>query len=280
MPNDVVRPGVEISNWCEVKWAHGVEQVLSLQGRILLWNNSGHVFADLKLDETRRTATSKLRVVDQPPLVEFSLILGDAVHSFRSALDALVWELAHLDGAKPNNPRRIAFPICFTEQAWDVSVRDLATVPQVFRDRIRSLQPFAQLNPETDMVGLLAEMDNQDKHRGMIAAQAVTNGFEWAFSTTADALGDRTPEDLFASTVWEPMGESYRALVDGNPFMKLTSSVPMTLSRAVTRVPLAFVVDVKGTNYDLGNVLDSVMKVNQLIDTVCSGPTRAAEVVA
>lgn len=84
----------------------------------------------------------RLSAFDPPPLSEWALILGDAIHNLRSALDVLVW--AHVDEGtlSERQARDIAFPIWSEASKWDDnSARLLATVPAEIAQRIHGCQP-------------------------------------------------------------------------------------------------------------------------------------------
>jgi hypothetical protein len=118
-----------------------------------------------------------------PP--HLALIFGDFVHTLRSALDHVVYELVSknaLDLPKKELAalrRSCSFPICRETADWDADpecfsggidkVRGLA--PESVA-RIQDLQPFADpmyRDPQTHPLALLASLDNRDKHRKLIA---------------------------------------------------------------------------------------------------------------
>jgi hypothetical protein len=109
--------------------------------------------------------------VNQPPAVdEWALLFGNAVHNLRSALDSLVWELAHRDGREPRSPRGLYFPIVTDEATWPRAAKMLESCPIEVIERVRPTQPF--LIPDAGPSGLevLATLNNQDKHRVPIRA--------------------------------------------------------------------------------------------------------------
>lgn len=274
MPLTDVSPGAEISSWCLMKWARGVAHLNELQSRVLLWNTGTHTSAELSLDSTAKVITSILRVESPPPLRELSLILGDAVHCMRSALDALVWELAHLDGGEPEDPTRVMLPICYRGSDWRSARKDLATVPPAFLERIRAMQPYADPKPSETYLAVLGSMSNRDKHRGMIEASATANSINWAFTIDTTDLGDKTPEGAMDGVSIEEIGT--RQIADGMPFLKMTTSTRVRLNRDSSPVAIAFTVDIGGKQYTLDSVVEVLAKTNFAIAGICGAPAPAA----
>lgn len=122
--------------------------------------------------------------ISEPPRKEWPLMLGDAVHNLRSALDHLAYQLA-LDGYQANRPgefipsghqRRIMFPIVavsndpkrsvegFYEQVVKTQLR---YVPDAAAATIKALQPYKRTPnaPLTHPLWVINEIDVIDKHR-------------------------------------------------------------------------------------------------------------------
>ena len=117
-------------------------------------------------DRTRYS--SIIRVEKEPPLVRWSLIVGDCVHNLRSALDHLVYAIAIHETKRdpPSDDRRLEFPISdspdlFTQREWHIK----SLSPGV-RAAIKSLQPYNRLHHELPpILGILRDLDDADKHR-------------------------------------------------------------------------------------------------------------------
>lgn len=253
-----------------MKWVRGLAHLNDLQDRMLLWDSAGHVWADLTLDDTRKHVESVLRVDVPPPLSEMSLLLGDAVHNMRSALDGLAWELCNLEGKSPAHPRQVYFPAAMNEAEWKSAARNLASMPATYLERIRQVQPFLAAPPQTALLAVLAAMSNQDKHRGMIAATATANTFAIELSIEQDDLGQATPEGAIDGFDVKPLSDDARLLRDGNPYLSLHTSARITLTRSRVPVQLAYTVDVDGVDHDLGQVMNALNQVHTLIYRVCN----------
>lgn len=102
------------------------------------------------------------------PADQCAVVLGDALHNFRSALDHVAWELAtRHKGGTPSGST--AFPVRARRADFDAPsvARALADVSEADRERITNLQPFRQAfthGSEHPLVSLNA-MSNHDKHR-------------------------------------------------------------------------------------------------------------------
>jgi hypothetical protein len=107
-----------------------------------------------------------VKIVETPtfPEVEWGIIIGDAVHCLRSALDQLVFGLC-LEPSK----RRSAFPICRTERDWIIDAPgQIWSLPSKYLAIVHGAQPYhrgdqASAHP----LALLNELWNLDKHRAI-----------------------------------------------------------------------------------------------------------------
>jgi hypothetical protein len=115
----------------------------------------------------------RLRIRKDPPL-RLSVIVGDAVHNLRSALDHLVWKLVEENGAVPGEWNH--FPVHKTWDAWTDKVvmrqrkgsnhalagLDPIGEPWAF---IESVQPYRRAKPDYAPLAVLTWLWNVDKHR-------------------------------------------------------------------------------------------------------------------
>ncbi|NII52112.1 hypothetical protein [Frigoribacterium endophyticum] len=170
--------GIDVSPWPSMKLNRANELLATLFGQVGVWNASRSFMAPVQVSVDRQYVELLAPRGSRPPADEWALALGDAVHNARSALDGLVWDLAHLDGGTPKRPRSLAFPIVSDERKWREAVdRNLSGVSDIFVERIKAVQPF--LHPQEDGVAswlhVLSELDNADKHRGLIVAVPIIN---------------------------------------------------------------------------------------------------------
>lgn len=264
--NSAVKPGVEISAWTDQKWVQGIAHVGAMTGHATAWDAAGHVWLDLALSDDRYFIDATLRVNASPPLEQMALCLGDAVHNFRSAFDSLAWALCHLDGGAPSNPRAVYFPCVLKESAWRNTAAPLSSMPTVFLERIREVQPFVT-GIETSPLKLMVDLSNQDKHRGMITGRADPSG--WALGIeTGGATGSRNGiENGFKV---EFLHES-NALEDNVPYARIETSVPVTLAHPREPVRLEYFVSVGEAEYVLGDVQFGLVQLQQVLKYICEG---------
>jgi hypothetical protein len=109
---------------------------------------------------------------EQYILDQCGLLFGDCIHNLRSALDNLAYELACLKCNPPNKPNIIYFPILKDISKFDNRVKAcLEQLPEDAAKLIEALQPFQRDgspekgSPDSDLMGLLHEIDLIDKHR-------------------------------------------------------------------------------------------------------------------
>jgi hypothetical protein len=122
--------------------------------------------------------------ITQPLDEDWSLLIGDAVHNLRSALDHIAYRLAH-DGYEAQNPggtipighqRRIMFPVVAFSNDERLSVEDFYTkvivgqlryVPSAAAACIEALQPYKRsaADPGADPLWVVNDLDVIDKHR-------------------------------------------------------------------------------------------------------------------
>ena len=120
------------------------------------------------------------RLEDAPPK-HLGLLIGDALHNLRSALDHIAFDLA----GRPTNEnvaREIEFPIFTDRSVYQTqSPKRLVGIAEGAKTIIEGLQPYNR--PRLDGAGLpyplavLYELSNRDKHRELyITGMALIDG--------------------------------------------------------------------------------------------------------
>jgi hypothetical protein len=106
----------------------------------------------------------RVKVLREPPL-RLGVILGDFIHSLRSALDQLVWQLVLLDGGSPD--RSTCFPVASSSAEFQyMAERALRGLVPEQVARIEALQPYhAGDRAKVHLLTLLPWLSNTDKHQ-------------------------------------------------------------------------------------------------------------------
>jgi len=118
------------------------------------------------------------------PSESWGLILGDAVHNLRSALDYLAWRLAGSDLADI----RTQFPICLTPDKFKDAAWRLKLIHADALAEIGKLQPYNGPNPKRAALWLLQELDARDKHKLITMVQSVTSSSGYSVNAPIPAV--------------------------------------------------------------------------------------------
>lgn len=106
------------------------------------------------------------------------LVLGDAVHDLRGALDHLAWQLAvrALDGSVPTDKqaKTIQFPVAEKSEHW--GKRNNRFLTYMLQDDIDRLEPFQPFKTRAQGLPALIAASNTDKHRAIHVVLNVTQG--------------------------------------------------------------------------------------------------------
>lgn len=165
--------GVNFSTWPDLKWSRANTHIAALQSKFGEWHASAPVSVEAVLRDDRLGIDLVARVPRGIPKHEWSLDLGDALHNFRSAFDALAWGMAHFNDAEPTRPKSVTFPICEDEKRWKDSVNAwIGDINPEFQERLRILQPFTHASDGVSMLSMLHDLDIQDKHRDILTVSA------------------------------------------------------------------------------------------------------------
>ncbi len=113
------------------------------------------------------------KVMEAPPLKDWSLEVGDVLSNLRSALDYAVRELAVVGtgSSPPPGERKLQFPIFDDERGYrKVEEVWLRGVPESARAVVESFQVFRQEFGPTEIPWLCAfrEVHNESKHRRLL----------------------------------------------------------------------------------------------------------------
>lgn len=129
----------------------------------------------------------------QPP-TELAVLIGDAIHNLRSSLDNLAYALAtaHTGKLSASVARACAFPIFGTgplfrgERGRGAAPKMQALSPRT-RTAMERLQPYhRRKHPELELLWILEELSNIDKHRLGALTSAAMAGSSYRLSGTGE----------------------------------------------------------------------------------------------
>ncbi|TFC06888.1 hypothetical protein E3O42_00395 [Cryobacterium adonitolivorans] len=249
-------PGIDYSLWPQLKWSRARQLVSELNSRIELWSTSVPRGLIAEISEDRMSVVYRARLPNAAPVFEWSLLLADILHNYRTALDALAWEMAHLEGNKPSatNERKIYFPITTTRAAWLAQARgSLSSVPEDVLERMHSVQPYG-VEPVSEGIFLhLHELDIADKHKGLIRAAVSVRDKRQVEYAIALESGESILEHLEGDP-WTWLASSEPAS-DGDPIFEVRTDAPIAEASSRMRLPVAITVENRGVRHDVMNLL-------------------------
>lgn len=170
--------GVNFSTWPDLKWARGNAHAKALESNFIEWSASAPVSVEGVLRDDRQGINLVARVPRGIPKHEWALLLGDALHNFRSAFDALAWGMAHFSDAQPTKPKSIYFPICNNQKQWNDALKAwVGELPSELQKRLQIMQPY-NYTPAgmPSILRMLHDLDIQDKHKDFLTVSADMNG--------------------------------------------------------------------------------------------------------
>lgn len=225
-----LRAGREYSNWPFLKWSHAARSANALRQNWKLWYASLGPQTRPEYSDDRRTVTFHASLASSPPVHEWSLAFGDIVHNYRSALDALVWAMAHLDGNTPS--RSVADKIYFpmkknAESFWATANSTLKSVPRDIIERLEKVQPYHLLpgqRVEDGIALVLNRLDIADKHKAALDIRTIAADRTF-YAMTYGLLNKNDVESRGASNA-EWLAEEI-ALRDGDPVVRWTFEHPV-----------------------------------------------------
>jgi len=120
---------------------------------------------DVRRDTDSGNYILEIRCIADPPDT-IALIIGDAVHNLRSALDHVMWELVSRSGITPE--QNLYFPIRKTQEKFKEAIKDpqIQAIGADILDLICNvIKPYPTGN---DLLCALAQLDITDKHKLLI----------------------------------------------------------------------------------------------------------------
>ena len=131
-----------------------------------LYNTNGRWFS-VEHDAQTRKRTLIANINTTVP-DHFPLIIGDAIHNLRSALDHLTWDIL-----RPHNPApdKIQFPFCRKAQSFEsvLTNRQIKVAGKEIAQKFRDLKPYPGGN---DLLYGLHVLDITDKHELIVPVRS------------------------------------------------------------------------------------------------------------
>lgn len=159
--------------------------------------------------------TFSVEFTAKPDLWPWALMLGDALHNLRCALDHTVFSLAVAQTRKfpPDDERKLAFPICTKPKFFEAQRYRISSLNEATQAAIERMQPYNRLKPGKwfQPLWFLSQLNDIDKHRLAHIAAAAADFDEIAI--------DAEPGTYRA--LW-----NHGYLEDGAPILKLTLGNP------------------------------------------------------
>jgi hypothetical protein len=113
----------------------------------------------------------RLRVEVQPDTLRWALLLGDALHNMRCALDHIIYALAIRQTGHDPPPKasRLMYPICSSLEVWNSKTTQgrIASLNEPTRAAIEKTQPYNRVKAGQWFTPLwwLSQLNDIDKHR-------------------------------------------------------------------------------------------------------------------
>jgi hypothetical protein len=133
-----------------------------------------------KLDPETGYDVFRVRVMPDAWRLRVAVVLGDIVHSLRSALDQLAWQLVLSHSGRPRKPTHktsIEFPIKYRRKAL-ASTYTFSKIAPSDRTMLNNAQPYkGPGNPKLHGLAIIQQLSNRDKHRVLNPILVSTTNF-------------------------------------------------------------------------------------------------------
>jgi hypothetical protein len=172
----------------------------------------GNDLHEIKAELDPQSGDKVHRVYTRPVPVDVGLLIGDAIHNLRSALDHLVWQLVLAAGNEPD--RNTAFPI--QESAPADETKPSGKVKGVEPAAVRLIDSLKPYQGGSDDLWAIHHLDIIDKHRLLLVAATAMSGI---------FPGRIVPHWIADATRWSP-GLRYPVLEDGAIIHRVPAGAP------------------------------------------------------
>jgi hypothetical protein len=150
---------------------------------------------------------------------EVSLLVSEAIHHLRTALDHIAWQVSYPDA---DAERDVCFPIHRKPRDFRKSVKKCCpgAKPEVI-ELLKGYQPFLTSNvPQVQHLWTLAKLNNHDKHREMLACATAIDGGKVTYEVEGEATaitteaysGELKPGTVLSRATLDPSNSNARLI--------------------------------------------------------------------
>jgi hypothetical protein len=152
------------------------EHTQAIKNEIRAWGDRQPYFITRDVNANSTVYRLIANIGIEPPLQKWTLMVGDAIHNLRSALDHLIYAVAVYEASGQNPPpdeNRLSFPICDSPEKFRDSSGKIKSLSAGIRTAIETCQPYNRRHPDLPpLLSILAVSDNTDKHKMLRLAQS------------------------------------------------------------------------------------------------------------
>jgi hypothetical protein len=229
--------GEELTSSCRAKLDWADKHLDALYRETDGWGDGNPMTVRCESNASGSEHTFFVEFTAQPNVWLWALMLGDALHNLRCALDHTVYALAIAQTRKhpPDDERKLAFPICTEPNLFEGQRYRIASLNEPTQAAIERMQPYNRLKPGEWFSPLwyLSQLNDVDKHRlAHIAASA--------------AVADEIATDAVPGTYQALWNRGY--LEDGAPILKLLLDPPNPNVNVDLKATCAVVLQIEGVS--------------------------------
>lgn len=151
-------------SWAKLRYAEQHAYLLKHEIGRLLSEPPNQVAIAAEYDPKRSEYVVKVGGMPDSTLKHFGLLIGDAIHNYRGALDHLIWQLAleNHGGKRPPGYHRIQFPIIDRAAGFKERFPSLRVAPE-HETVLARFQPYR--GGHGKHLARLRDLSNEDKHQ-------------------------------------------------------------------------------------------------------------------
>ncbi len=181
------------SVWAKICRAE--EHISTFEKELAAWVSTNPYRLTIKHNTDFSRCWALVRVIHEPSLERWSLIVSDAIHNLRCSLDHLIYAVAivRTEMNPPPGARDWSFPIR-SDSSLQVALKDdpFPKLGPSVLEEIKRFQPYNRPHPRLPpILALLNRFDNLDKHRLLRVAMVHPREGKWEWSPNPEFPGAR-----------------------------------------------------------------------------------------